>query len=267
MKRWVFFWTKFLFALVAASCFLHFVGDMSIRASIAIALLASCSWSWASKASDLEFSPHQINLQPYIGSMLIELGLITDEKWKALMEPELAGKPWDSMSLAKNGIRGVVLSVDSNGQNIVHWPEASYYTSSTEVSIGLDFLKLPGSWSPWSPDFFFRSGSDGYHWGIAVKEEWWKGNQNHLLQAGIVKSHDTDYRYGTTRLTLEVLPHEVFWIFYRKWNKRLQEDANQKAKAKGWKVDEIGGDEMGYFGDSYKGKYGTVWLRFLPDGR
>jgi hypothetical protein len=261
---------KALFVMVLKYCaaviFLHFVGSLSWMASTAISILLPLDRPKTGSDVAPNFSPYQIMIEPRIGLMLGELGLITDEKWKSLNAEAIPYRPWTALCLAAYGSRGVVLSVDKNGDNIVHWTDTNHYTNSPQMSVRLDFLTFPDTYFAWSPDFFFRNGSGGYHIGIEVRENWWKEHEQRLQQSGIVKSVDTDYRFGTTRLTFEILPYEVFWPFYRKVNKSLSESVKRTAKDAGWEYDEMGGPEIGYFGDGYKGKYSTIWLKYLSDG-
>ncbi|MBB5316834.1 hypothetical protein [Tunturibacter empetritectus] len=269
MKSLVWAITKMASKYAIALSVMHYLGGLNwlTGLSIAIFLPLYLPWSSSNKVDISHFTPHIIDLNPHIASMLIDLGLITDEKWKQLVSEDVARKPWDGLSFAVHGIRGVVLSVDPNGDNVVHWTGWDYYTTQTMIEVPLDFVQFSGAYFPWSPRFFFRTGKGGYHLGIEVNDTWLKEKRKDLEQSGIVKEFDTDYRFGTTRLTLDVLPPDVFWKFYREHDKKQWEAAKQKAISSGWKPEEIGIEEIGYFGDRYEGKYGTVNLRFMPDGR
>ncbi len=77
------------------------------------------------------------------------------------------------------------------------------------------------------------------------------------------------------RVTLEFLefPEQFFpwsprfsqiWPYYHGWSEALQKEAATEAQAAGWEADQPGGYDIGYFGESYRNKYGTVWVRHLP---
>jgi len=115
----------------------------------------------------------------------------------------------------------------------------------------------------WSPDFFLRLGSHGYELGISVHESWWKNNAERLEPRGVVKSIDHQYHFGRVRLSLAVLPYEVFRPFYVGWSKELEQKIKEKSTSMGWQAEDLGSPETGYFGESYKNKYAEVWLRTL----
>lgn len=90
------------------------------------------------------------------------------------------------------------------------------------------------------PAVYFKPGIDGYELGLNVHSEWWQ----QLCKSGeigeIAKTKcDTDYRCGTTTLTVATLPYSAFGIYYEgidydRMNER-QEARDKELEAHGWK--------------------------------
>jgi hypothetical protein len=203
----------FVLKAIAAGAFLYFVGDLSLRSCLAIVVLVALTWPWVQQEIPPTFSPFQLALTPNIGLMLIDLGLVTDEEWNPLVGDAPPLFPWTSLNLVHYGVNAAVLSSDPNGDYLVHWNsrnQHNFYTSRIATNVRLEFLKVPGRWGGSSPDFYMRSGRDGYEIGITVLDEWWKVHEERLSKSGIIKEQHREWNFGTIRLTLAVLPYRVF---------------------------------------------------------
>ncbi len=259
----------FVLKAAAAGAFLYFVGDLSLRSCFAIIFVVALSWPWVQKELAPTFQPYEMAFSPNIGVMLIALGLVTDEEWMSLVMDRPPRFPWTSLNLVHYGVSAVILSVNPNGDHLVHWNawnQPNFYTSNIAIKMRLDFLKVPDRLGEWSPDFYLRPGRDGYEIGISVLDEWWKANEERLTKSGIIKEQNRDWRFGTIRLTLAVLPYRVSSPFHLEWSQKLMETLKAEVAAKGWKYDSIGNAEIGHFGNSYSTEYVEVWIKHINEG-
>jgi hypothetical protein len=276
--------------LLAAGAFIYFVGGISLRASLAIAILFIILWIRAEQnlggireIYDLSSKPYRVCIRLHIERMLFDLGLVTAEWESPYPESGLPPYPWTPLHTLSwgYGINAVVLSSDSSPK-LVHWTGPNFYTKRIEYSQRLDFLKFPhpilkdlDPESEWSPEFFFRRELDGYHIGIRVLNDWWSDNKERLEMTGIVKSIDDSDEAdgGRTRITLAILPDKVFYPldFKRQTEKAKQkriEEIKKELPLAGWKVEAPwspwGEREIGINGEAeYVSDYAEVCLRHL----
>jgi hypothetical protein len=275
--------------VLAVGAFIYFVGGISMRASLAIAVLVVLLWlgieqNMASirEVYDLSSRPYRVCIRLHIERMLFDLGLVTAEWESPYPESGLPSYPWTPLHSLSwgHGINAVVLSSDSSPK-LVHWTGPNYYTRRIEYSQTLDFLKFPHpilkerTDSDWSPEFFFRGQLDGYHIGIRVLNDWWSANKERLEKTGVVKSIDDsdEADAGRTRITVAILPNVVFYPldFKRQTEKakqKLREEIKRELPLAGWKVESPwspwGQREFGIDGDAqYVSNYAEVWLRHL----
>jgi len=269
---------QFVLGVIASAAIIYFLGGVSLRASLAIAVLVNlvCYLSQPRPASSP--TPYRVRISPRIGDMLFDLGLVSAE-WKGPWpENGLPYYPWTPLHTYYHGINAVVLSSEPR---LVHWTGPNWYTKRIEYSERLDFLKFPHpilkdlTDSDWSPEFFFRGGRDGYETGIRVLNHWWSDNKERLERTGIVKNIDDNDEAdgGRTRVTLAVLPSKVFWpLDFRRQNekakKKLREEIKTELPLAGWKVEPPwspwGQKEFGVSGEAnYVCKYAEVSLWLL----
>jgi hypothetical protein len=277
--------------LLAAGAFIYFVGGISLRASLAIAIFLILLWFRTEQNAasirevyDLRSRPYRVCIRLHIEKMLFDLGLVTAEWESPYPKSGLPPYPWTPLHTLSwgYGINAVVLSSAAGGPKLVHWTGPNSYTTSIEYSEHLDFLKFPhpilkdkfGD-SDWSPDFFFHGRLGGYHIGIRVLNHWWSANKERLEKTGVVKDIDDSDEAdgGRTRITLAVLPNKVFWPFdfgrqTEKAKQKLSEEIKRELPLAGWKVEPPwspwGQREFGIDGNAqYVSDYGEVWLRHL----
>jgi hypothetical protein len=274
----------FVLEIIAIGAFIYFVGGISLRGTIVIVVLLILVWfrteqNMASirEVYDLSSQPYKVWIRPNIAEMLVDLGLVTAEWKRPYPEGGLPSHPWTPLHTLYSGITAVVLSSEASPK-LVHWTGPNWYTKSIEYSQSLDFLKFPhpilkdkfGD-SDWSPEFFFHGG----HIGIRVLNHWWSANKERLEKTGIVKNIDDSDESdgGRTRITLAVLPNEVFYPldFKRQTEKAKQElieEIKMELPLAGWKVEAPwnpwGKREIGIDGEAdYVSKYAEVSLRLL----
>jgi hypothetical protein len=255
---------SFFLELLIAGAFLYYAGGMSLRSSLAVAFLIAIVFPEVQqKIASRTFAPHEMYITPHIGVMLLDLGLVTESEWQSLVGPRPPLTPWTSLHPVHYSIHAVVLSEDTFGDKVVHWTGLSKYTRRIRFESRLDFIKFPHKFTDWSPDFFVNPGSHGYELGISVNDEWWKSNAERLEPRSIIQRINHEHDIGRVELSLAVLPYEVFHRFYVDWSKDLEQKIKQKVASTGWKAEELGNSEIGYFGESYDNKYAEVWLRAL----
>ena len=69
--------------------------------------------------------------------------------------------------------------------------------------------------------------------------------------------------FGTVRLTLALLPAEVFHEYFIDVARDYRERVKETTKAAGWHHEILGGGELPYYGDQFKHKYMTTWVQDL----
>ncbi len=212
------------------------------------------------------FTRHKLSIQFYLYPMLMDLGLIDgDEQYKALSGDAPLGRVWANNSVYHHFIAAFVIATDPE---LVHYPAWQHYSEAWKFDIKLDGIKRADSGWPWSPDVFIKPGHGGghlgYHIGIRVNEKWWEANKP-SVGAGVVLYEDKEWNFGTVRLTLAVLPYEVTHTYYRQTERGHQARVKECVAKSGWTNSDLGGVEIGYFGESYEQKYATVWAQHLND--
>jgi hypothetical protein len=279
-----------VFEVIAAGAFIYFVGGISLRASLAIAILLIILWLRTEQnlrnifqVYDLSSRPYRVCIRLHIERMLFDLGLVTAEWESPYPESGLPPYPWTPLHTLSwgYGINAVVLSSDSSPK-LVHWTGPNRYTKSIEYSQHLDFLKFPHPIlkdldpdSDWSPEFFFHTGHgcDGYEIGIKVLDHWWNANKERLEKVGIVKSIYGGDDTGRTQITLAVLPYKVFYpLDFKRQTEKAKykriEEIKRDLPLAGWKVEapwrSWGKREIGIDGEAnYISDYAEVWLSLL----
>lgn len=275
--------------VLAVGAFIYFVGGIPLRASLAIAALVVLLWIWIDQnmrdiraVYDLSSRPYTVCIRLHIERMLFDLGLVTAEWESPYPKTGLPPYPWTPLHTLSwgYGINAVVLSGDSSPK-LVHWTGPNYYTKRIEYSQTLDFLKFPHPTlkeltdSDWSPEFFFHGRLGGYHIGIRVLNHWWSANKERLEKTGAVKSVDDsdEADAGRTRITVAILPNEVFYPLdfkgqTEKAKRERIEEIEKELPLAGWKVESPwnpwGKREIGIDGEAqYVSEYAEVWLRYL----
>lgn len=252
------------FFYLAFNWLFDFGKAQALGLGLAFAIIASASSEKAQQ--EAAFTRHWLRIHFRLYPMLIDLGLINgDEQWKSLAGEAPSVRLWERNSIYHHSISGAVIATDPG---LIHYPELQFYSEEWEFDITLDGLEKggSGSWESNSPDVFIKrghgSGHLGYHIGIRVNNKWWEMHKP-SVGAGVVLYEDREWNFGTVRLTLAVLPYEVTHAYYRKTGRDHQTTVKELVAKSGWKNTELGGDEIGYFGESYEHKYATVWAQHL----
>lgn len=248
----------------AAFHFLFNFGDiqaLGLGLSIALAIDFASARKPPLQAS---FTPHRLSLRFHLYLMLIDLRLIDgDEQWMALAGDVPSTRLWGKNSVYHHAISAYMIGTDPD---LIHYPILQFYSSHWEFDIELDDLKKEGSYRTWSPEVFIKpgvgGGHNGFHIGIRVKEEWWKANKSAVAE-GVVLYEDNEWNFGTVRLTLTVLPWNITHVYYRNVGSGHQAAVKELVAKAGWTNTDLGGAEIGYFGESYEHKYATVWAQHL----
>ena len=284
-------WAKnsalFAVEVIGIGAFVYFVGGFTLRGTIAIVSLLGLVWLWhtesmggISAVRNLSSTPYTVWIRPNITQMLYDLGIVPPE-WEPPHPDSGLLYLWTPTRLLYGGVSAVVLLSDTSAQ-LVHWIGPNYYTKRIEYEETLDFFKFPHPGlkdqienSALSPEFFFRSRVDGYEIGIRVPGFWWDDNRERLEKTGVVKSFDTsdEADANRTRITLAVLPHNVFYPLdfkgiTEKFRQKLRDEIKKQLPLAGWKVEAPwspwGEREIGSYGEAnYICKYATVSLSHL----
>lgn len=244
----------------------------SIAQALGLAIVITLVADWASSRKPPQqaaFTPHRLGIQFNLYPMLTDLGLIDgEEEWKALIGGAPSPRVWDKRSVYHHAVSAWVIRTDPT---LIHYPVLQLYSEQWKFDIKLEELHKTTTDSlqwPWHPGVFIRpwtgSGHSGYHIGIQVNEKWWKLHKS-ALPAVIVLHEDAEWNFGTVRLTLAVLPWEITHVYYRGYDREHQVRIKALVGKLGWKNEILGGDEIGYFGESYEHKYAVIWAQHLPD--
>jgi hypothetical protein len=264
LKPYIILLLKYAFA----TYMLHWFGGFTWMATIALLVFLPVGESWTTlpRVDTSHFTPYEICLSPHVGKMLLELGLVTEEKWSEIAETEHPSDPRSPWRLVNYGIQGVVLSF-RDGEELVHWSGTGHYTASVEYRCHLDFLELPGEFLQWSPCYFFRIDKGGYHQGITVHPSWWDQYKEILQAKGLIKNvHDERWGHGLIYLSLSVFPPEALRVHYREWSAKLNQAVRARAEELEWKFGDVGPD-FGPSVDYFENKYGNVALRSIERDR
>jgi hypothetical protein len=210
------------------------------------------------------FTPHRLSIQFHLYPMLMDLGLIDgEEQWKALHGDPPSPLLWEKNSVYYHSISAFVIGTDPG---LIHYPALQFYSEYWKLDIKLNRLERADSSWPWSPDVFVKpglgGGHHGYHIGIRVNRKWWEAN-NPSVPDGVILYEDEEWNFGTVRLTLAVLPYEVTHTYYRETARGHQATIKELVAKSGWSNTDLGGEEIGYFGESYEHKYATIWAQHL----
>src|ERR1039458_5383227 len=248
------FWAafRFIFDFSNAQAF-----GLGLTISIAIDLAAS------RKGSASTFRPYMWGIYPYIGRMLIDLGLVTDEEFKAISKDVPPYQPWSNKHMFHYPIRAFVISCEPDTKaEVIHYPELGYYSTRLYVDIRIEPFKLVVRSYEWTPELFIKGSFGGYSFGIRVHEEWWKENKARVA-AGVVLEEDHEYNFGRVRLMLAILPYLVMNEFYIPPAPGHEDRVKEVVAKHGWTNESRGGGEIPYYGEDYEHKYVKVWTNDL----
>ena len=261
---------KFAAIVVALYAAFSFVFHFTALQALGLALVIALATDWASSRKppqQASFTPHRLGIQFNLYPMLKDLDLIDgEEQWGALIGEAPSPRVWDKRSVYHHAVSAWVIGTDPT---LIHYPLLQFYTEQWNFDIKLEDLHKATTDSlrwPWQPEVFIRpwtgNGHAGYHIGIRVQEQWWKSHKSSLA-TGVVLHEDREWNFGTVRLTLAVLPWEITHVYYREADREHQTRIKALVGKAGWKNEDLGGDEIGYFGESYDHKYASVWAQHL----
>jgi len=208
------------------------------------------------------FTRHRLILQFHLYPLLMDLGLITGEDdWKSLIGDAPKGGLWQPNSVYHGSISAFVLGTNPD---LIHFTDLRYYTEQLKLDVTLEGIKIPSTYRLWSPEAFIKPGRGGYHIGLRVNDNWWETAKGGI-PAGVVLHEDKEWNFGTVRLSLAVLPYEITHAYYRETASGHQTQVKELVAKTGWANTELGGPEIGYFGEGYDHKYATVWAQHLDN--
>lgn len=268
VRMWLRVLLKFAVYVAGFWAAFRFVFDFSNAQAFGLGLAISLAIDLAASnkgPASISFRPHMFGIYPYIGLMLLDLGLVTDEEFKAIAKDVPPYRPWSEKHLLHYPIRAFVIGCDPDTKaELIHYPELGYYSVRLDVEIDIEPFKRPGRFSYWTPEFFIRGSMGGYSFGIRVDDDWWKENKTSVA-AGTVLSEDHEYNFGRVRLTLATLPYAVMNKFYIPWVSGHQDQVKEIVAKQGWKNEPRGGGELPYYGEGYKHKYVDFWTNDLDN--
>lgn len=266
VRKWLLVWLKFAAYVTVFWAAFRFIFDFSNVQAFGLGLAISIAIDLAASRkgpASTPFCPYMFGFYPHVGRMLIDIGLVTDEEFKAIAHDVPPYQPWSGKHLLHYPIRAFVISCEPDTKaEVIHYPELSYYSTRLEVEIGIEPFKRPGRFFEWTPEFFINSSLRGYGFGIRVNEEWWKENKAKVA-AGTVLDENHEYNFGQVRLTLAILPYEVVNKFYIAPAPGLEERVKEIVAKQGWTNESRGGGEIPYHGENYEHKYVEVWTNDL----
>lgn len=261
-------WLKFAAYVAGFWAAFHFIFDFPNLQAFGLGLVISIAIDLGASRkgpASTSFRPYMFAIFPYVGCMLIDLGLTTDEEFKVITQDVPPYRPWSDRHLFHYQIRAFVISREPSTQSeVIHFPDLGYYLAKLDVEIKLDSFERPvapfdrpGRRPDWAPEFFMRGWSKGYHFGIRVPEDWWKENKAKVA-ADTVLHEDHEYNFGQVRLTLAILPYESTQEFYIPSAPGHQDRVKEIVGKYGWKNEALGGGELLYYGEHYEHKYVSV---------
>lgn len=239
----------------------HFGNVQALGLGLAFAL--AIDLATARKAPEqASFTRHCLRLEFHLFRMLTDLRLIHgDEEWKTLIGGAPTPGLWERNSIYYSSISAYVLATSPG---LVHFTNFNLYKEQWMVDVKLEGIEMSSQSIAWSPDVFVKPGKGGHHFGIRVNKNWWKTAKEQVLP-GIVLAEDIEYEFGTVRLSLAVLPYEITHTYYRETTRDHQVSVNEVVVESGWENQQLGGAEIGYFGEGYEHKYATVWAQHFAD--
>ena len=257
------------FALVVVGLYLafSFLFHFSDIQALGLALVIAFAIDWASTRKPPEqarFNPHRLSIQLNLYPILTDLGLIhSEEDWKGLLGDRPSHRIWEANSIYHHSVVAYVLN---NAPRLMHYPVLQYYTEEWHFDIPLENLRRGDRFMGSAPEVFIKPSSkgdlQGYHIGLRVNEHWWKDQKPSVLP-GVVLYEDAEWNFGTIRLTLAVLPWEITHVYYREVDRNHQAEIKALVSKHAWKNEDLGGEEIGYYGESYEHKYALVWAQHL----
>jgi hypothetical protein len=206
------------------------------------------------------FTPHRLSFVLNMFPILLDLGFVEGgEGYDAIAGPTPEGpmEVWSDEHIFHRHIMAYVLATDPG---LVHLPRMFRYTEELDLEIKLNRIKRTGKYNVWSPGVFIRRWYGGYAIGVRVKDEWWDEIKSKIAP-GVVLGEDKEWNFGTVRLTMAFLPAPAFHSLYADTRNKYQETVKALVVKHGWKNEDLGGPEVGYFGESYEHKYATVWVQ------
>lgn len=246
------FWAAFSYVF-------HFGDSQALGLGFAFAIAIDLA-SARKPPEQATFTRHRLIVEFHLYPMLMELGLIeSDDEWKALIGEAPKAGFWQSNSVYYGGITAYVLATNPD---LIHFTGLRYYAEQLELDVTLEGIKHPSTYSPWSPVVFIKPGTGGYHIGLRVNEKWWETAKGGI-PTGVVLDEDKEWNFGTVRLSLAVLPYEITHTYYRTTASGHQAQIRELVAKTGWTNTELGGPEVGYFGEGYDHKYASVWAQHL----
>lgn len=270
IKLFVRGWLKFAAYVAVFWAAFRFIFDFSNRQAVGLGLVIAIAIDLAAsrKCGRPEFWPYVIGIYPHVGRMLVDIGLVTEHQFHAATKDKPPFRPWTDQHLFHYEIRAWVIGWDPDTQrDLIHFANIGIYTTRLELDFPIEQFRQGDRWPGigWTPEFFFRpSANGGYAFGLRVGEKWWKENKANVA-AGLVLHEDHEYNFGQVRLTLAILPAQVFRAFYVRQAADHQDRLKEIVGERGWTQERRGGGEIPSYGESYDHKYVHVWIDSIDD--
>lgn len=244
----------------AAFSFLFHFGDVQAL-GLALAFAFSIDLALARKPpKQAAFTPHPVSLRFHIFPMLRDLQLITgDAEWKSLIGKAPHAGLWEANNVYYRAVSAFVIGTDPG---LIHFPDRRFYAEQLKLDVTFGGLKILSTYRFWSPDVFIKPGRGGYHIGLRVNDNWWEVIRS-TIEAGVVLHEDKESNFGTILLSLAVLPYEITNAYYQQTASGHQATIKELVAKTGWVNTELGGSEVGYFGESYDHTYANARVQRL----
>lgn len=266
MKRF----TNFAVWLVIVFCSFYFWAHLSVTTSVLLAFFFSAALDRASDSTTKPtFMPHMVKFNPHVYQMLLDLKLVTPERWKEAFAGQANTDPWSGDYVCRFGLWAYGLLEDAEGNTVVHWPKLGIYSEGFSASIELNnfpqFIEGSGSAREWLPRLVIRRTMKGYGIGIEVLSDWWDLSGSKLPSV-VGLQHDTDYMIGRTVVYLSHFPHQPLWEFSTTRTVTKPEAMTNILEASGWKEpDSAYRSEIAHLHPptTYQHKYADIDMNYI----
>lgn len=258
---------------------LAYIGDLSIRQSIVLALLmASLAVGIITIAAAKpagRFNPYYVRIDPNWYDLLIDFKLIDKpEEWHAIQK-SFEGLPTTEYRVLRSGICFTVVHQSEDFERtLVYSDNHRAFVSEVDFEEDVEPIRVEHTNPFGEPNtcdvrLFMKSGGHGYNLGIRVPGRWWdqvKGACPKPIKE--IDNHPT----GRVELILATISHrefDLYWepvewssTFYDKTAKQIRGRRDEQRQKLGWKTIEHDADlgaELGIdFPESIEHKYFNV---------
>jgi hypothetical protein len=261
-------WLKNLTLLAGIYVCFRYLGDFTSGQSAVLTGTAWIGYELYAQLKNLHtaadaFSPFSVCIHPNWHKLLFDFKLIkTDDEWRKLCEAANQMRDSEYPALLHDFIFTVIKPPGQDGllPGLTFWDNRKVFLTKAEFQepvIRIEYSSLfpapqdlekehPFFHHPLRavlPGFCFKSGIEGYEFGLEVEYDWWEKNKNEYKDWKIKEKPDP--ASGSSRLLIATLPYSEFEPYYIDINKeydrapkfleKFERTRDRKLAENGWK--------------------------------